>query len=153
MYHKTENITRINILKQLVMTFRPLKLILFILLICSFSLRLIGQNNPKADDQAVIISGNMRFTILTPEMIRIEWNDAKQFEDRASFIMVNRKLPVPKYSTKVKDGYLYISTEKLELKYKEGSYPVTTPASPENLSISFMLNGSPTHWYPGKKIL
>ncbi|MCW3786281.1 TIM-barrel domain-containing protein [Plebeiibacterium sediminum] len=133
------------------MTFKPLKLILFILLVCSFSLKLLGQNNPKADDEAVIISGNMRFTILTPEMIRIEWNDAKQFEDRASFIMVNRKMPVPKYSTKVKDGYLYISTEKLDLKYKEGTYPLTNPASPENLSISFKVNGSLTHWYPGKK--
>ncbi|MGM0530198.1 MAG: TIM-barrel domain-containing protein [Bacteroidota bacterium] len=92
----------------------------------------------------------MRFTVLTPEMIRIEWSDTKQFEDRASFTVVNRDLPVPSYTTEKKDGFLYIKTEKIELRYKENSYPITTPASSKNLKITFELNGTSTTWYPGK---
>lgn len=111
-----------------------------------------GNENPVADPQAIVISGNMRFTVLTPpEMIRIEWSDSKQFEDRASFIAVNRNLPVPNYTTETKNGYLYIKTDKLELVYKIGTNPVTNPAGSDNLKISFDLNGSSTYWYPGKE--
>lgn len=31
-----------------------------------------AQDNPMADEKAIVKSGNMRFTVLTPEMIRIE---------------------------------------------------------------------------------
>ncbi|MFV0537780.1 MAG: TIM-barrel domain-containing protein, partial [Dysgonomonas sp.] len=110
-----------------------------------------SKENPVANPQAIVISGNMRFTVLTPEMIRIEWSDSKQFEDRASFIVVNRNLPVPTYTTETKDGYLYIKTEKVELKYKVGYNPVTSPASPQNLKVSFNINGASTYWYPGKQ--
>jgi len=109
-----------------------------------------GQENPVANPDAIVISGNMRFTVLTPEMIRLEWSDTKQFEDRASFIVVNRHLPVPNYTTESKDGYLYITTEKLELQYKVNSNPLTNPASSKNLKITFELNGVPTVWFPGK---
>ena len=121
---------------------------LFLLL--TLNLQVQGNENPVANPQAIVTSGNMRFTVLTPEMIRIEWSDSKQFEDRASFIVVNRNLPVPNFTTETKNGYLYIKTDKLELAYKVGTNPVTNPASSENLKISFDLNGTPTYWYPGK---
>ena len=122
-----------------------------ILLLLGLTFQVQGKDNPIADPQAIVTSGNMRFTVLTPEMIRMEWSDTKQFEDRASFIAVNRNLPVPNYTTETRDGYLYIKTDKLELKYKIGTNPVVNPASSENLKISFNLNGTPTYWYPGKK--
>ena len=126
-------------------------LLFLVLLILGSALRLKAQNDPLANEQSIVISGNMRFTILTPEMIRIEWSDTKQFEDRASFIVVNRKLPVPEYSTEVIDGYLYIRTEKLELKYKEGTFPLTNPFSAQNMSINFLVKGASGQWYPGKQ--
>ncbi len=110
----------------------------------------LGQNNPVANPDAVVISGNMRFTVLTPEIIRMEWSDTRQFEDRASFIVVNRNLPVPEYISEITGGFLYIKTEKLEVKYKVNSNPITNPASSANLKITFKLNGAPTIWYPGK---
>lgn len=126
------------------------KTIILFTLFLIFCIRIQGQYNPVADPAAVVTSGNMRFTILTPEIIRIEWSDTKQFEDRASFIVVNRNLPVPDYTTETKEGFLYIKTEKLELKYKVNSHPITNPASSQNLKITFALNGAPTTWYPGK---
>ncbi len=128
-----------------------LKKITSFLLFLFLILTVQSKENPVANPQAIVISGNMRFTVLTPEIIRMEWSDSKQFEDRASFIVVNRNLPVPAYTTETKDGYMYIKTEKVELKYKVGSNPVTSPASSQNLKVSFNLNGVSTYWYPGKK--
>ena len=133
------------------MTLKKDKIIFFLLFALSLPFQLQGQNNPMADEQAIVTSGNMRFTILTPEIIRMEWSDSKQFEDRASFIVVNRNLPVPDYTSETKNGYLFIQTDKLELKYKIGSYPLTNLVGDENLSISLNVNGSATHWYPGKQ--
>ena len=41
--------------------------------------------------------GNARFTVLTPELIRMEWAADGKFEDHASFVFINRRLPVPKF--------------------------------------------------------
>ena len=38
-------------------------------------------NDPVATSQAVITCGNARFTVLTPEMIRVEYSDQAKFED------------------------------------------------------------------------
>lgn len=127
------------------------KITFSLLFLLTITLLAQGKDNPVADPRAIVTSGNMRFTVLTPEMIRMEWSDSKQFEDRASFIIVNRNLPVPSYTTETKDGYLYIRTDKIELKYKEASNPLTTPFSSQNLKISFDLNGKTAYWYPGKK--
>ena len=54
-------------------------------------------NNPIADPKAVVVRGNARFTVLTPELIRMEWAADRKFEDHASFVFINRRLPVPKF--------------------------------------------------------
>ena len=41
--------------------------------------------NPVALPEATVTSGNARFTVLTPEMIRIEFSDMGVFEDRPTF--------------------------------------------------------------------
>ena len=106
--------------------------------------------DPVANANAVVTCGNARFTVLTPEMIRIEYSETAQFEDRATFTIVNRNLDVPSYM-KTDDGtYLYITTERLSLKYRKGSDPRTVPASPDNLSVTIDNNGTPAYWYPGK---
>ena len=106
--------------------------------------------NPNANPQAVGREGKARFTVLTPEMIRIQYSEKQLFEDRATFAVVNRNLPVPKFTTEKKDGYLYIKTEALTLKYKiNGVISAATP-SDNNLSISFEMNGRNVIWYPGK---
>ncbi len=108
--------------------------------------------NPVARPEAVVTSGDMRFTVLTPEMIRIEWRSGadKQWVDDATFAVINRNLPVPTYQVEERDGYLYLTTDKLTLKYRVGSFPATNPPSADNLGITFGLNGSTVQWYPGK---
>ena len=74
-----------------------------ILLLCCFvvSIGLHAEmtTNPKANPKAVVQVGNARFTVLTPEIIRIQYSDRQLFEDRATFAVVNRNLPVPQFTT------------------------------------------------------
>ena len=106
--------------------------------------------NPQADPQAMVTSGKARFTVLTPRMIRIQYSATQQFEDRATFAVVNRRLPVPAYTTREEGGYLYIETEALTLRYKVGSAIAASLKSPNNLCVTFQLNGREVIWYPGK---
>lgn len=107
-------------------------------------------NDPVANPEAIVQSGNMRFTVLTPQMIRIQYSSKKAFEDRATFTVVNRKLPVPAFTTREEDGYLYITTEALVLKYRIGSNPIGMKNRPEFMSVTFNMNGHQVVWYPGK---
>ena len=108
-------------------------------------------SGPKASPEAVVQDGCARFTVLRPEMIRIEYSPKGVFEDNATFTVVNRQLPVPKYS-KADDGeYVTITTDALSLRYRKGSNPLAEPASPANLSITMSVNGNPVVWYPGLK--
>ncbi|MDR2041110.1 MAG: glycoside hydrolase family 31 protein [Tannerella sp.] len=124
------------------------KLIFFFLLL---SLPCLAANDPQADPAAIVHSGNMRFTVLKPEIIRIEWSEQSRFEDRASFVAVNRKLPTVSFTTEEKDGCLFITTAKLALRYKTGTHPVNNDPCDPNLQITLQVNGEDIVWYPGKK--
>ncbi len=106
--------------------------------------------NPVADPAAMVTSGRARFTVLTPQMIRIQYSTRQLFEDRATFAVINRRLPVPAYTTREENGYLYIETEALTLRYKVGSVINPATKSPANLSVTLRLNGRDVIWYPGK---
>ena len=59
--------------------------------------RRIDQLQSVADPKAVVVLGNARFTVLTPQLIRMEWAADGKFEDHASFVFLNRHLPVPEF--------------------------------------------------------
>lgn len=103
--------------------------------------------DPKANPKAVVVSGKARFTVLTPEMIRIQYSDKGLFEDRATFAVINRRLPVPRFSKTVKDGWLQIKTSALTLRYRIGS-KLTDKSGSDILTISLKLNGSAVEWHP-----
>lgn len=130
--------------------------VVILLLMTMFTLTVKAEtaNNPVADSKAIVVSGDMRFTVLTPEMIRIEWRSAgdKKFEDHATFTVVNRNLPVPSFTKTEDETFLYITTDKLKLQYRKGSFPGTfNPASSANLKITFQMDGRTVTWYPWKK--
>ena len=99
--------------------------------------------NPKAKPGAIVIAGNARFTVLTDRLIRMEWAEDGQFEDRASLAIINRDLPVPAFKATKQGGGVTISTGKLTLEYKGGRF------APGNLSVTFKLNSKPVVWHPG----
>ena len=106
--------------------------------------------NPLAQEEAVVTSGRARFTILTPRLIRIQYSNSSLFEDRATFAVVNRHLPVPNFTCQEEDGYLIIRTDSLTLRYKVGSRIQKQHKNSNILGITFNMNGRQILWYPGK---
>jgi alpha-glucosidase (family GH31 glycosyl hydrolase) len=86
--------------------------------------------NPVAAESAITTAGNARFTVLTDRLIRMEYSANAVWEDKATTAMLNRNLPVPKYSHTETDGVLRISTDYLTL-----SWTVGTEFSADTLSI------------------
>lgn len=104
--------------------------------------------NPVANPGAVVVVGHARFTVLTPQLIRMEWAADGKFENHASFVFLNRRLPVPQYTKKVTDGRLTIATSKLHLTY-DSATPDEGKFTANNLSITFTLDGKEVTWHPG----
>jgi alpha-glucosidase len=104
--------------------------------------------SPIANPAAVVTVGHARFIVLTPQLIRIEWAADGKFEDHASFVFLNRRLPVPQFTQKRAGQQLTIDTATLHL-----TYNAVTPAdgkfTADNLSISFTLDGKQVVWHPG----
>ena len=107
-------------------------------------------DNPVADPKAIVTLGHARFTVLTPQLIRMEWAADSVFEDHASFVFLNRRLPVPRF-TKTLLGMnasqqLTLKTDALTLTYAptgDGRF------SPANLAITLTVDGQPVKWHPG----
>jgi len=120
-------------------------IVLYIFLL--LPLNTMGQlkSNPTANPEATIIDNNVRFTILTSGLIRLEWDSLGRFEDRASFVVINRNLKIPDFKKEESAGWIVISTNKLVLKYKKGSGRFTA----DNLEVSFVSKGISTVWIPG----
>ena len=103
------------------------------------------KDNPVADPKAIVVSGNACFTILTPQLIRMEWAEDGKFEDHASLVFINRRLPVPKFTNTEFGGVLVLTTDALSLTYHRGNAAFST----ENLKVDFKLNGESVTWTPG----
>ncbi|MBO4446946.1 MAG: DUF5110 domain-containing protein [Bacteroidales bacterium] len=108
------------------------------LLLCTL---LPAQNNPLANQEAMVVYENARFTVLTDRLIRMEWAEDGVFEDRASLAIINRNLPVPEFKSSLKNGTLTINTGKLTLTYKGGRFAAG------NLQVRFGTG----RWEPGMK--
>jgi alpha-glucosidase len=108
-----------------------------------------------ADPKAVVTAGNARFTVLTPELIRMEWAADGKFEDHASFVFLNRRLPVPKFEHMLNGErggteILTIKTGALTLTYTPSKLPeADNRFTPSNLSIELYVDGKQVTWHPG----
>src|ERR1700689_4344404 len=83
----------------------------------------VGSNSydPVADPRAVVLAGSARFTVLTPQLIRLEWANDGKFEEHASFAFVNRRLPVPQFTRQFGPGNrMALKTNALTLVYDPG---------------------------------
>ena len=100
--------------------------------------------NPVADESAVVVCGNARFTVLTSRLVRMEWADDAAFEDRATLAVVNRHLEVPAFRVSRTRKGVTIRTKDLTLRYKgPGKF------AEGNLCVEFTLNGKKVKWHPG----
>ena len=53
--------------------------------------------NPIGDPRTTVIIGDARLTVLTPQLIRLEWAAHGKFKDHASMVFIHRNIPIPKF--------------------------------------------------------
>lgn len=106
--------------------------------------------NAVADPAAVVVVGHARFTVLTPQLIRMEWAADGRFEDHASFVFLNRRLPVPRFTHRREGQQLTLETAALRLTYNAAAQN-DGRFTAEDLSVAFTLDGKQIVWHPGMK--
>ncbi len=87
--------------------------------------------DPIAHPDAVVTAPEVRFTVLTSRLIRMEYQPENHFEDHASQVFWYRNLPVPAFTVQREADALSIDTEHLTLRYtigKENSLSVEVKA-------------------------
>ena len=106
--------------------------------------------DPIANPDAQIVCEQVRFTLLTERLLRMEYSPDGQFEDRPSQAFWIRRLPVPKYELREYEGRLKLETRYMLLEYALGqrftadSLRITLKDSGETwgqLSLSHLRDG------------
>ncbi len=107
--------------------------------------RLRLRGSPLAHPDAVVRSGQARFAVLTPRLLRLQWSETGIFDDRSSYAFPTRHAPVPSFSRDIAGDDLIVDTGALRLRYRQDSGPFRA----DNLTISFELDGHSRTWRPG----
>ncbi|HZY62736.1 MAG TPA: TIM-barrel domain-containing protein [Edaphobacter sp.] len=102
-----------------------------------------------ADAKAMVVDGHARFTVLTPQLIRMEWAADGHFEDRPSLVFLNRRLPVPEFKVKRHGKSITIETSALRLQYKPKADGRFTADDLAVTLTSFKEENKPVEWHPG----
>ena len=94
-------------------------------------------------DPSMVISGNTyRFTVLTPRLIRLEYNKNGTFENRATSLVINRAFSKFNFTREEDERMLKIITDYFTLTYvKDKSF--------SSSSLVCKLNNSDKEWYYG----
>lgn len=120
---------------------------LFVILLCVLqSLSCVLYAKTKNNNVAYK-DGNVRFTVITDGVVRMEYTPDGIFVDDPSFIAVNRNYPDVDFKVKKKKGWVEISTEKMNLRYKLNSGKFTS----ENLEVVSNDKNVSFVWKPGTK--
>lgn len=111
----------------------------------SLSAYFIKNNRDLIPEQKNIITGDKyRFSILSPRLIRIEYNKDNKFENRATSLVVKRNFGSTNFTVEQTELSLTITTEYFTLTYVKG-----TPVNSKNLKVK--VNGTDREWYPSHK--
>ncbi|WP_086021980.1 TIM-barrel domain-containing protein [Streptomyces hokutonensis] len=98
---------------------------------------------------ASVTSGNARFQILSPTLIRTEYAQDGKFTDGATFNAIGRTAFAPtSYTSSTSDGWLTIRTSALTLRYQVGSGPFDA----QNLSVRLSAGGSSVDATPWQRL-
>ncbi|WP_434443675.1 TIM-barrel domain-containing protein [Lentzea sp. E54] len=76
-----------------------------------------------AQPTGTVTSGQARFQILSPTLVRSEYAGDRRFENQATYNVVNRTVPRTPYTSRVENGWLVITTSAMTLRYRVGSGP------------------------------
>lgn len=98
---------------------------------------------PMARKENLVTGKKYRFTVLTNQLIRMEYSENGVFEDRASQRVFHRDFPICEFNDTIQNGTLTIETDALLLKYT-----IDQPFSQESLHIRLKCEPGSV-WYYG----
>lgn len=106
------------------------------------------KTNPISNSKGIISGEKYRFTVLTSQMIRLEYNENGKFEDRSTQTVIDRNFSVPEFKVIEKQDSLEIITEAIHLTYDKKKF------SKNGLTIKVRGNISAYHsiWHYGEEI-
>ena len=120
---------------------KHLFLILFIQFVfVHLDARPLGRNIAYSDD-------NVRFTVISDGVMRLEYSPDGRFVDNKSFLAVERVYPAVDYKVRQTRRSVEITTAKMKLTYKKGSGKFNS----SNLEIISGKGMFPFVWKPGTK--
>lgn len=106
-----------------------------------------------AQISAPVIFGSARFTLLSPRLVRMEYDGNATFDDRPTITITNRSVPVVAgFVTQISEDTVQISTDAMVIVYSKaaGAAPIQG-FTPSNLQISATLSdGRVIQWQPGQ---
>lgn len=113
----------------------------------------VGKNS-IANPKSIIKGEKYRITVLTERLLRLEYNENGIFEDRATEVVFNRKLDIPKFDVMEDANLLTITTEYFKLYYvKNAPFKSGALSSSNNLKVELLeqLDSSKQNrfWYYG----
>jgi len=119
---------------------RQLIVILSILqgILCSLQAQDMQTNIAYADN-------NVRFTVISAGVLRLEYAPDGKFVDSKSLMAVNRLYPQVDYKLKIRGAWIEITTSSMRMRYKKDSGPFTD----NNLIIESVKGAFPFTWKPG----
>ena len=98
--------------------------------------------DPIASAEAVVSLGDVRFTVMTSRLIRLEYSKDGHFEDRPSQAFWYRRQPAPPFRKSIGDKLIEIETDDLLLRYRPTRFGFTR----WTLSISLKRSGVTWHY-------
>lgn len=103
--------------------------------------------DPRAHPNQTTQLGNVRVTVLTDRLLRIEYAQDATFEDRATLAVVNRRFPTVDVQVEVDAESLTVDTAAVELKVVD----VTRPFTSQTLRASITHGADQVSWSYGKR--
>jgi alpha-glucosidase (family GH31 glycosyl hydrolase) len=117
----------------------------FLIIIINLVLRSSLAKEPSS--KASLVEGDVRFQVLAPNLVRMEYSPGGKFVDEASVSVLNRDWPPAPFQTARTNGWLEIKTDKLMVRYRTGTGPFT----PQNLQMIWKDEDGEHTWKPGDK--
>ena len=110
--------------------------------LCSYFVK--NARNISSPQRNIVRGDKYRITILTPRLVRIEYNVNNEFENRPTSLVVNRNFGDIKFNATPGDSVITLTTEYFTLTYVK-SAPISSK------SIRIKVNGTDKEWSPGTK--
>lgn len=108
----------------------------------------IDYTSAVSNKKGMIVGDKYRFTVLSPRLIRLEYNESGIFLDRPTELILHRNLQTPEFNYKDDGHFVEISTKYFKLAYTKNHVFVGSKVNPTN-NLKVELIGTDRVWYYG----